>query len=772
MSAVWRAARGAVRRRRLQTIVIGIVVAISTMMSVVALGILAASSGPFEQAYTRQAGAHLVAEYDNSKASDAALTRAARAPEVAAAAGPFSQGIVTAAFTEGPAVSVTFVGRADPGGPVDRLNVWKGRWADKPGEIVLNQNPASRYLSVGNMFFGRQEVGAKVRVSGGPVLTVVGFAFTVSKSADAWVTPEQMAALHPTASQVLYRFAPAATAAQISAAQSAVTAGLPAGALLGSQSYLTLKAAATAKPNTFVPFLVIFGCLGLAVAILIVVNVISGAVVAGFRHIGVLKALGFTPTQVMAVYLTMVALPAIAGSVIGTVLGNLMAKPLLTNAFLDQGAGDIGVPLWLDGTVLVGMPVVVALSALGPVLRARSLSASEAISAGSTPHAGRALRIQRWLGGTRLPRSVSLGLGQPFARPARSALTLFAVLLGVTSATLAIGLANSLLTYQKADNRTDAVQVQVVVPGGPDGGELSDPAAEALLRSLPDTAHVMATAFVPMRLVGTTQDVSVGFWRGDSDRLGYRVLQGHLPNGLNQVAVSQRFLTQHGLAVGDPLTVELDGKRTQLQIVGQLLFSSANQIYSNWATLAGVAPSAQADSYEVQLKPGANVDAYLARVHAAYGGWQAAPADNSDSFVTIVIATVTLLTLLLSSVAALGVFNTVILNTRERRRDLGMLKSIGMTPGQVTVMVVTSMAALGAIGALLGVPIGIGAHRLVVPAMADAAQVSLPDFMLDVFHPPLLALLFLAGVGIAALGALLPARSAARITVSEALHNE
>ena len=47
-----------------------------------------------------------------------------------------------------------------------------------------------------------------------------------------------------------------------------------------------------------------------------------------------------------------------------------------------------------------------------------------------------------------------------------------------------------------------------------------------------------------------------------------------------------------------------------------------------------------------------------------------------------VVAFASLLTLLLGAVAALGVFNTVVLNTRERRRDLGMLKSIGMTPAR------------------------------------------------------------------------------------------
>jgi putative ABC transport system permease protein len=95
-----------------------------------------------------------------------------------------------------------------------------------------------------------------------------------------------------------------------------------------------------------------------------------------------------------------------------------------------------------------------------------------------------------------------------------------------------------------------------------------------------------------------------------------------------------------------------------------------------------------------------------------------------------------------------------------------------MTPGQVTTMVVTSMTALGAIGGLLGIPLGILAHRLVVPAMANGAQVEIPAFMLDVYPVYLLAILILAGILISATGAYIPARSAAHTTIAEVLHNE
>ncbi len=69
-------------------------------------------------------------------------------------------------------------------------------------------------------------------LSGGPALTVVGVARSVTRTADAWVVPAQMPALTAPGSggyQMLYRFTDAGTAAQIGAGGKAVTASLPRG---------------------------------------------------------------------------------------------------------------------------------------------------------------------------------------------------------------------------------------------------------------------------------------------------------------------------------------------------------------------------------------------------------------------------------------------------------------------------------------------------------------------------------------------------------------
>ncbi|QRP50997.1 FtsX-like permease family protein [Amycolatopsis sp. FDAARGOS 1241] len=130
---------------------------------------------------------------------------------------------------------------------------------------------------------------------------------------------------------------------------------------------------------------------------------------------------------------------------------------------------------------------------------------------------------------------------------------------------------------------------------------------------------------------------------------------------------------------------------------------------------------------------------------------------------------------MLGIVSALGVFNTVVLNAHERRRDPGVLKAIGMTPRQVTVMMVTSMGALGALGVLgdlSGLPLGVAVHGLVGPAMLRAAQSDVFGFVTDVYRASMLVLLGLAGVGIAVLGALVPAGRAARTPIAAVLHNE
>jgi putative ABC transport system permease protein len=137
-----------------------------------------------------------------------------------------------------------------------------------------------------------------------------------------------------------------------------------------------------------------------------------------------------------------------------------------------------------------------------------------------------------------------------------------------------------------------------------------------------------------------------------------------------------------------------------------------------------------------------------------------------------VIGLISILTLLLAAVAGLGVLNTVVLQTRERVHDLGVFKAVGMTPRQAIVMVVCSVAGPGLVAGLIAIPAGIALHQYVLPRMAAAAGTDLPSSFLNVYSDPELAILALAGVVIAAIGALLPAGWAAETSTASALRAE
>jgi putative ABC transport system permease protein len=93
----------------------------------------------------------------------------------------------------------------------------------------------------------------------------------------------------------------------------------------------------------------------------------------------------------------------------------------------------------------------------------------------------------------------------------------------------------------------------------------------------------------------------------------------------------------------------------------------------------------------------------------------------TDDTITIMLALVSTLTLLLASVSALGVFNTVILNTRDQMHEIGVLKAIGTTPHQVRTMVMSTVTGIGLLAGVLAVLVGLVLHHEILPIMASAA---------------------------------------------------
>jgi putative ABC transport system permease protein len=779
------AIRATTGRHRLPTVVVALVVLVSTAILVLGVGLLTAADAPFDRGFARDHGAHAVVTFDASKVTAAQIAATAKRPGVTAAAGPYQVASVALSADGVRLPAATVVGRSDPGGNVDVLSLGRGRWVRGPGEIVLSRR-----------FGGQYRLGDRLATggAGAPSLVVVGIASSITRTADAWVAPAELAALRggsaPT-SQMLYRFAPAGDDHAVTTAVTAVTAGLPPHAVLGVGSYLAVRLASNQSSATATPFVIAFAVLGIVISLLIVANVVSGAVVAGHRKIGILKAIGFTPAQVVATYTGRMLVPAAAGCALGAVLGNLLALPVLNQAAQAYDVPVVTVPAWASGAAVAALVLVVVVAAVLPAMRAGRLGTTHVITLGRAPRAGRGQSGRRLLARTHLPRPVSLGLGTTFTRPARSAGAVIAILLGATAAVFATGLATSLIKVGDGLTRAQSAPVRVelaepvapakhgTAPAGsttPGATPMDAAAVASRLRHIPGTAHLAAVRQTSVTVPGTTGSIAVTGYRGDSSWTGHRLISGRWFTGKYEAVVPTYLLTVTGKHIGDRLTLSAGSRTRTVRIVGEIfdLDHAGLDLITGDAVVTGLDPAAPVSGFEAGLTPGASVSRYLTAVDQALPRTVASAQSqkSANDTITIFVELIISLLVLVGIVAVLGVFNTTLLSTREQVRDIGILKAVGMTPRQVRVMIVTSLAWLGAVTGALAIPIGIALHNQVLQAMAHAAATRLPSGFGDVYNPAELAGLAVLGLAIAVAGALVPAGWAARSPAATSLRAE
>ncbi|GAA4985551.1 ABC transporter permease [Kitasatospora paranensis] len=797
MSGLGKVVRSGVRHRRVQTLVLGLATTVAATASVLGGSLLAASNGPFDQAFARQRGAHLTAWFDAGGASAAQVAASAHAPGVSAAAGPFPTSTVDP--QDGSELGLpagvnlppmTVVGRTDPGGAVDTVTLLQGSWASGPGQIVLS-----------DAYDGPiRQIGTKLRfpgLPGDPTVTVVGLARSVSRTADAWVSPPEISALTapgtPGGYQMLYRFTAAGTPAQLATDRDAVAAAVPRGAVSGTLSWLTTKRGTDRNTALFIPFLLAFGLLGILMSVLVVGNVVAGAVGTGRRRIGILKAVGFTPAQVVRSYMGQALIPASIGVASGLIAGNALAVPVLSTTAEVYGTATAGIAPWVDVAVAAGALILVTVTAWAAALQAGRLRTVDALAVGRAGKTGRGQGAARLAARLPIPRPVSLGLALPFARPARAAGMVAAIVFGTAATTFAVGMASSLNWVQEAKNH-DTADVVIHTFGPPPGAgqrspvqqrpatvaptAISPSAITTVVTAQPGTGWWYGTADTDVTVAGVPGSTTVTTFTGDSSRAGYAIVTGRWFRGSGEAVVPATFLTATASRIGDTVTLHARGRAVPVRIVGEVFdpHTQTNEVLTDGATLSTAIPDLRPTAYSIHVEPRTNRSDYIDALNRALSPLSltaTASGANGSSDVIIALDSLTAaLTLMLIAVAALGVLSTVVLQTRERVRDIGVVKALGMTPRQTIAMVLASVVTVSLAGGAIGLPAGLALHAATVPAMGHSAGLDFPSAAIHVLPAPELVLLGLGGLLIGIIGALIPAGWAARTSTIAALRTE
>jgi putative ABC transport system permease protein len=367
--------------------------------------------------------------------------------------------------------------------------------------------------------------------------------------------------------------------------------------------------------------------------------------------------------------------------------------------------------------------------------------------------------------------------------PGRTAVTALALTIGLALVTLISILAAG--TKASINNAIDSsfagnLIITNTSAAGNEGIPTEIPTA---LRSIPGVAQITAVAFTEGRVKGIkgTQSVTAleppsfaSMYRIDWDSGSTAVLRSL---GTTGTVLNKSFASAHHLHVGTRLTVQTpSGQRVQLTVRG-IATDNAGLLADLTVTLplARSAFSQRTDAVDfVGYAPGVNdaqvqpaVDRLLAARFPQTQSQTASQFKSSEAGQVNSLLVLIYVLLALSVIVSLfGIVNTLVLSIYERTRELGMLRAIGTTQGQVREMIRYESIITALVGGILGIAIGI-----IVAAILTATALSGSGFVFVVPVGTMAILFVLAGIA-GLLAAAWPARRAARVDILAAIATE
>jgi putative ABC transport system permease protein len=476
----------------------------------------------------------------------------------------------------------------------------------------------------------------------------------------------------------------------------------------------------------------------------------------------------------------------IAGTILGTILGALGSWRLLAyiGALLNL---DIGFAIAPEGVALgavVGI-FVTLIGGLIPALAGTAIRVKDALEAygiTSTYGQGRVDRLAQKI--VALPPLAAMSLRNLARRKARSLITMLVIAVAVAASLAAQTTSASVDTAIDGLFKTYYADAwawfdQWVGTNFASNFRAVEGVTAVEVWSFGDAwvgASTSLSAPVRARLWGVPANTTMYIPRFAAGRW-YRA------DETDAVVISTDLAQERQLRVGDQIEIEIAETRRAFRVVGIVIDNSiflgstvAGKVFLDetivermqdrlgWATFFALRFDAH-DPATVEKRLGelqTKFKQYQMGTDSAYREVRGAKEQTR-----ILSLALYAMSLIIGAIGALGVLNTLTLNVLERRREIGVLRSIGAADANLIQVFLTEGLALGFGGWVVGILIGYPLGQFLLNLMKSVL------FQIDyIFSLPMICASLLFALALATLASLVPALGAARLRVSQVLRYE
>ena len=455
--------------------------------------------------------------------------------------------------------------------------------------------------------------------------------------------------------------------------------------------------------------LALFGIIALVAAPCAIANVTSGRVLMQRRDLAMLKALGFTPGQVVRMLLAEQTALGVAGTALGLVAAEVATSP----AFVRPAAGiEVTLaPLPVSWTVLVaaGTIFTVLVATAIPAWRAGRVSPVAAVQ--PSPPGGHLSSIARLSLLVRLPAALVLGVRDALTRRLPAALTVAGVAIPMAMITIALACWSTIGAFTSDPGRIGLAGALTV-----ESGALNDAQTTALIAADSQVSASYPGAQFNTLLPGDNGTFVARAMGTSRAPYPFQAVQGRMFAAVDEAVAGQGFLDLMHVRVGSWIDPTIGGVPVILHIVGRTIEPDDNGDVVDFGLDALPTASASAPMfYSLLLKPG--VDPAAARASLLRASRNrldvevaANPADRLGVMRVVIVVAVLILVL----IAMANLLTATDVGLRDHVHEAGILKAMGLTPRQVMATLVVSTTIVTAIGIVAGVAAGLAvAPRLI-----------------------------------------------------------